>query len=158
MNNDDMYNKIRIKNTVHAFWAVDCEAFLELLEKGSDKWEISKALPEKAHNKQHIKAVYSRYTMDTHGYHIGYEHYHIKWKTFNKSDFPITGIPQSRFPYMIFPYNFDIVKIVGAARQSSVYYKADEDFVYQEIEFWLDMDLPELSEAEFDPVMMTWNI
>jgi len=150
-----------MKNTEYEVKAVDTIAFFETL---TEKFYNKVSIDYVNKNKQ-LKMIYSRYSMDQNGYHNGYEQYHIKWDIIKKDLLGIFGIPTSIFDTVIIPLNFEISKIVGAERQWKNYYKPDEDFVYQEIEYFLKNEvLPDLLEAEFkttkvsDGELRVWSI
>jgi hypothetical protein len=145
-----------MKNTEYQINAVDSIAFVSLFEMYNYGSSLSTCVHKIDNNKLIVR--FDRYSMDCNGYHNGYEKYYIEWQLFPKNLFNIFGIPTSIFKYFIVPKAFEIKRIVGAERSSARYMKSDDDFVYQEIENWLDNNLPNLEEATFDPDNRCWSI
>ena len=145
------------KNTIYPLMAIDLTAFIEYLEHERKDYTLVKVNHGKKISK--LKFTLDRYTMDTNGYHIGYEYYHVEIKVYPKKKFNIYGFPSELSAEVIFPNSFTYKAKCPKpiynedkdeyGERECLYYPPDDDFIWQEINSFIERGIKEMPSALF---------
>ena len=127
-----------------------------------------------------IEVTIERYAMDGNGYHVGYESATFKWNCIDKHELGIAGIPYLLSKWVVNPEQYELIQMdhpkvddpdhdpdcelnkedsdgdCDCGAFESMYYPADDDFWYSEMDSRLDSI--EYPDAEYNPDKREWQL
>lgn len=138
---------------------VEMEVLLKIVELYDHRYSCSLSAYYNPRKKD-VAFRWARYTMDEHGYHVGYENWVVRAPVIDAGSIGWMNTPRLCFGDKLVVLSSDkvSVRLESAPRNSKSYYRPDADFGWQDFESQMDPIILDLKECErvFEKETRTW--